>query len=650
MGNIAITPICNHACSYCFAQSASKTEPDDSDFMSPALFNKSTDFLLSSDIKNLNILGGEPTLHPHFINFCETAFKKFDSITIFTNGDMTPKVRAYLETVPESRITILINLTDCSSLMSSVKKTMQILGQKAMAGVTVYRPDMEFAFLLKHIETFGLKNKIRIGLAHPGSKDGNNSLSPRSYFHVGRNILYFAEQAQQKGVTLIPDCGFVPCMFNSSDPSLLETNGQPMGLCCGPIPDILHNGTIIHCYPCHSYGGISLSQVTSLSEAKKKLAGNLMPFSQIGLFKECNACKFRLSGECLGGCRGTALKRIHQAHFTISTDISCNPSSVKAFHKDSTNRHSTHGNLKRWSIPYVDQPMAFWKNLTRHYNEHVKEVYLPLECEGLGSGRPQQPDRYTTEFLTSSVIPVSLIINPIVLPSPVEKIAPAIQRALAKTMAQTQISSVTLANVTLAAKIKEWFPDLSLTASVLMDISSPEQLPMLENFFDTIVVSGRIMRSLPELETMHKAWKGKLRMIVNEGCLPGCVYRTQHFFEMSSNLSYPKSLCTSLLDKKPWLSLTGSWVLPQHLHLFDCVIDEYKLDGRVTLQDDTKYIKVLDAFINKKELMPHETGGGPASCSKPLEITEYFYKTTLTCNKDCNHCTICRDHFHCLRQ
>lgn len=644
MGNIAITHVCNHSCSYCFAQSLSDARSDNA-FMSHELFQRSTDFLLASGIKNLNILGGEPTLHPQFIRFCETALKKFDSVTIFSNGDMTSAVRTYLATVGEERITVLINLTDCLLLKDSVKETLRILGLKAMAGVTVYRPDMTLDFLIDHIHTFGLNKRVRIGIAHPGVSDDNNSLSLRSYFHVGRKILNFAEQAQPSGIQLVPDCGFVPCMFGDSDTSLLENQRQPMGLCCGPIPDILHDGTIIHCYPCKSYSSIPLNQAASLLEAKKKLSASLEPFAEIGLFKACDACRFRLSGKCLGGCRGTAIKRAKKAHFTISSNHSCRHFIENVHHNVSINGPVSGQKEKRWSIPYIDQPISFWNNLTERYNDQIKEVYLPLDCEGLGSGRPQQPDRHRTAFLNSSVIPVSLLINPIVLPLPVDSMAPAIQETLAKVMDQAQVASVTLSNVSLAVKIKEWFPALPLTASVLMDICSPEQLSMLEDCFDAIVVSSRIVRSLPKLKALRKAWKGKLRMIVNEGCLPGCVYRTQHFYEMSLNLPYPKSLCHTLLYKNNWFRLTGSWALPQHLHLFDAVVDDYKLDGRVTLQDDAAYLKVLDAYINKKELMPHEIGGGPASCNRPVEITETFYKTTLTCNKNCYHCKICRDYF-----
>jgi hypothetical protein len=130
--------------------------------------------------------------------------------------------------------------------------------------------------------------------------------------------------------------------------------------------------------------------------------------------------------------------------------------------------------------------------------------------------------------------------------------------------------------------------------------------------------------------------------MVNEGCLPGCVYRTQHFFEMNSADPMPESLCAGLLEREPWLALTGAWVLPQHLDLFDGLYDELKLDGRVTLQDSGHYLRVLSAYVNRTPLDLAEIGGGPATAPGVPPISREFYAHTLTCAKTCASCDVCR--------
>jgi hypothetical protein len=137
-----------------------------------------------------------------------------------------------------------------------------------------------------------------------------------------------------------------------------------------------------------------------------------------------------------------------------------------------------------------------------------------------------------------------------------------------------------------------------------------------------------------------------LRLIVNEACLPGCPHRVQHFHEMAHLAESPRSLCQDLLTRQPWLRLTGAWVLPQHLHLYSGICDEWKLAGRVTLKDPGRYLRVLDAYVNQTPLTPDRIGGGPASVLMALPIDEAFFEHTLNCGRDCHRCSICRDYYH----
>jgi hypothetical protein len=150
---------------------------------------------------------------------------------------------------------------------------------------------------------------------------------------------------------------------------------------------------------------------------------------------------------------------------------------------------------------------------------------------------------------------------------------------------------------------------------------------------------------LPALKALREAFLGKIRLMVNEACLPGCPFRTQHFYEMGGNIGHPHSLCNKLLKQHPWMRLTGAWVLPQHLHLYNGVYDELKLAGRVTLRRSETYLSVLDAYLHQKPLAPNEIGGGPASVLEPIDISEEFFVRTLHCEHQCHTCTICQEYW-----
>jgi hypothetical protein len=245
---------------------------------------------------------------------------------------------------------------------------------------------------------------------------------------------------------------------------------------------------------------------------------------------------------------------------------------------------------------------------------------------------------------------MSALLNPMTLPFPVEKIAPRVVEELKRLRGEYGLAATTVTNLTLARYVRKAIPDLTLTASCLMQIEKPNQVAMLDGVFDNLVPAARIMRDLPALKTLKEAFSGRIRLLVNECCLPGCPFRVQHFHEMGCDFEHPLSLCTELLNTHPWMRLTGGWVLPQHLHLYEGLFDNLKLGGRVTLRMPKKYLHVLDAYIRRRALPANGIGGGPGSMLMPLPISESFFKKTLYCHRNCHRCTMCRDYFKTAAQ
>ncbi len=308
--------------------------------------------------------------------------------------------------------------------------------------------------------------------------------------------------------------------------------------------------------------------------------------------------------------------------------------------RDNTNAFATNS----WAIPYIDQPLSFWQEIKNRFPKNISEVYLPLPDPFISSGRPLQETAFLSDFLNNSPLPLALLINPVILPEPVDRIASIVIEHLRRLRDTVNVENVTVADYTLALRIKETFPDIALTASVLMDISRPHQAMLLNDVCDTLVPASRVMRDTNGLKAICQAFNGAIRLMVNEACLPDCIFRTQHFYEMAFSDETPQSLCRELLDRKPWLRLAGAWVLPQHLHFFNDIADEFKLAGRVTLQNPEKYLRVLQAYITRSSLLPDKIGGGPASVLTPIAISEEFYRHTLTCGKQCHSCSLCSEY------
>jgi hypothetical protein len=301
--------------------------------------------------------------------------------------------------------------------------------------------------------------------------------------------------------------------------------------------------------------------------------------------------------------------------------------------------------VSTWILPYVDQSLDFWQEVERRFGPQVREVYFPVPGRQLASGRPPQPEGLLGEFLRRAPLPKAVLVNPIVLLRPVEAMAPGVLSILRRLEDDYGVRSVTVTNLALARRIKDALPGWHVAASVLMGLASPAQAWLAQDAVDAITVDNRLVRDLAGLKQMRAAFPGEIRLIVNEACLPGCLFRAQHFYEMGYGDELPQSLCQGLLEERPWLRLTGAWVLPRHLRHYDGLYDGLKLAGRVTLRDPDRYLNVLDAYVNRGPILPRDIGGGPASPLEAIDVSDEWFEFVLHCDKRCDVCSVCREQY-----
>lgn len=301
--------------------------------------------------------------------------------------------------------------------------------------------------------------------------------------------------------------------------------------------------------------------------------------------------------------------------------------------------------MSTWIIPYVDQDMSFWEAVTDQFGAYIKEVYFPLPVDVIGSGRGRQPDTFLEEFLRRTSLAKSVLLNPVILPKPVEEVIPVVLDALKRLCESYDVRSATVTNLTLAKRIRETLPALKIVASVLMGISRPAQALVVRDYVDALTPDNSLVRDLKGLGRLRQAFAGEIRLLVNEACIPGCLHRVQHFYEMGYGASYPQSLCQQMLEEHPWLRLTGAWILPRHLTYYEGLYDTLKLAGRVTLRDRDKYFAVLNAYVHRKDMLPKDIGGGPASILEPVDISDALFEMILHCDKNCHACRACQNYY-----
>jgi hypothetical protein len=301
--------------------------------------------------------------------------------------------------------------------------------------------------------------------------------------------------------------------------------------------------------------------------------------------------------------------------------------------------------MSLWTIPYVDQGLDFWQEIEGRFGQQVREVYFPTPGGRFASGRGPQPQRFLEDMLRHTRLAKSVLVNPIILPQPVEAMAPGILACLRWLRDEFGVGSVTVASLGLARLIRDELPDLTVIASVLMGIATPAQALLVRDSVHGITVDNRLLRDLAGLKRLRSAFPGEMRLIVNEACIAGCPYRAQHFYEMGYGDGSPRSLCQAMLDDRPWLRLTGAWILPRHLGFYDGLYDGLKLAGRVTLRDRNRYLSVLGAYVQRGPILPRDIGGGPASPLEPIDVSDEWFETVLHCDKRCDVCSVCREQY-----
>jgi MoaA/NifB/PqqE/SkfB family radical SAM enzyme len=310
MANLSITNLCNNKCKYCFANDA-KTELGKTVF-DKGTFRKALDYLERSGLKQVRLLGGEPTLHPDFASFVSSALDRDFDIMLFTNGLISSEILDFLASIPSSRLSILLNTIhpgeNNTKGMYNQLILMERLGPVIIAGVNIYSAKLDLDYLLDYIVNYNLKKEIRMGLAHPVLSQQNVYLHPKEYHKVGWRIALFKLKAQQHGICFGFDCGFVPCMFPDEYLELLGKELKKAGTCCHPVIDLLADGSFIACYPLNNLLKIRIHDNLSIKDLLKDFETALLPYKDIGIFPHCTSCSL-FGRRCNGGCMAHRIMR-----------------------------------------------------------------------------------------------------------------------------------------------------------------------------------------------------------------------------------------------------------------------------------------------------------------------------------------------------
>lgn len=326
MANLIISRLCDMACSYCFARDFMKEQSTNGSphFITLADFEKRLDFLTRSDIREIRLLGGEPTLHPDFATLLRQAYQRGRRILVFTHGWLEESALAALEALPETAVMVMVNMNAQPRSKNESKysptrreQILKRLGSRLTLGYNIHTPVFDLEPLLDLISRTGIRHVIRLGLAQPALNGSNTYLHPRLYPVVGQRIAHFGQAASRAGIKLEFDCGFVPCMFSADDRQAMQHDHPDLGWHCDPIPDLDLDDQAFHCFPLARKVHTTFNTAEDITAIRDRLIEQVKPYRISGIYRECSSCDFKMNGECPGGCLSSTLHRFHPAQIRL---------------------------------------------------------------------------------------------------------------------------------------------------------------------------------------------------------------------------------------------------------------------------------------------------------------------------------------------
>ena len=300
------------------------------------------------------------------------------------------------------------------------------------------------------------------------------------------------------------------------------------------------------------------------------------------------------------------------------------------------------------SLPFNHDPD--WVDcIVTDYAPYVESVYAPLPPSvhpTLYNWRGGDPDRYEDTFLAlkerlgGAGIMTNIVLNADA-PDPLhfDPLFAFLEKHL-----DTRWMSATVNNVILARELRRRWPELQLYSSVTSDVSSINEASFWRwEAGVNGVTAAQILTKKTGMLKRIRAMGLSVRLVVNNGCLPACPFRHQHWtivygsaFDRNmatKSLDEIRTNCTAVRRNAMWL-LWQSQIVPADLPRYTGIMDIVKIEGRSRLTPNL--IELADAYIAMESRQHPDYG-----YIEPPEALERLN----TCDRNCQECRWCPEIF-----
>ncbi|MDR1543754.1 MAG: radical SAM protein [Prevotellaceae bacterium] len=310
MANLYLTHKCNRGCPFCFARNVLKESGSNIDELLTIDDIKTLLAHFSGQFREIGLLGGEPFIYPYLREVLDLLWQHKIVPKIFTSAtNPLPDGIRNLD-IAQQPINFVVNTGTKDSYSKKQYKNLIDFFDKfhivSSLSYTILDFDSDPTFLFDIIDEFKLFSRsIRVGIALPIYKGGNQYVDKKDYKKSGKFMVKFAQMAYERNVILGMDCGFTACMFSPSEIGILQRCGVNFSFVCGAALDIGQGLNAWNCFPLFQLHRENVLEADSLDKLIKKFNEKINEYfkQQIGIFAECANCKYLKRGMCEGGCK-----------------------------------------------------------------------------------------------------------------------------------------------------------------------------------------------------------------------------------------------------------------------------------------------------------------------------------------------------------
>lgn len=237
--NLILTTDCDKGCNYCFGRNWKPGQD---------MSLEQVEWCINQEGPRLNLLGGEPTMHPEIVTIIRMSKATGKWVRLFSNLLFPEHVlKAILPAVTpvmpltSPPIEIIANSTDLEigdrkEVWLKNYRALQSAGVPVQLSITVV-PGQDYSWVGPFIDETQAPS-VRISTAIPVTRGPNPYIGNTEY---GKILSDIAAECNRRYIRCDMDCAMLPCMFDGPVPNGVKPS------CCGPPGDFFPDWTVRHC-------------------------------------------------------------------------------------------------------------------------------------------------------------------------------------------------------------------------------------------------------------------------------------------------------------------------------------------------------------------------------------------------------------------